>query len=150
MALAQKYRDTIYSSWSVDFGDEAAEALLLHFPLREQDEPATKEFVQSRTAELRADVADLRGETRAGFAEVREEIRTGFVRVDGRFTAVDARFVELRGDLNTAIAGVRSEVAGLRNDMSEALHRQTGLMVALFIGVATVLGAVISILNLLG
>lgn len=47
MALAQQHRNTIYERLSPVIGEEETEALLLQFPVREQDEPATKELVRT-------------------------------------------------------------------------------------------------------
>lgn len=54
MALPDKQRSSIYRSLSPIIGEEEAQALLLQFPAREQDEPATKDFVRAEVAGLEA------------------------------------------------------------------------------------------------
>lgn len=74
MVMAQEQRNRIARTLSPILGEEDAQAVVLHFPSRAEDEPATKEFVQLRVAELRADMAEFRGESRAKFAEASAEL----------------------------------------------------------------------------
>lgn len=85
MALLEKHRSAIYAHFVETIGEEAAQAMLAQFPVRDLDEPVTREFVRAEIAGVRAeiaglrgevgaDIAGLRGEAHAEFAEVREEM----------------------------------------------------------------------------
>ncbi len=74
MALLEKHRSIIYAHFVETIGEEAAEAMLSQFPARDLDEPVTKEFVEVQIAEVRREIAELRGEMHTEFAQVRLEM----------------------------------------------------------------------------
>jgi hypothetical protein len=67
MVLIQRHRGAVYDAWAQQFGDEVAEALISHFPIRDLDVPVTKEFVEVKASEIRAEIAELRAEMHAEF-----------------------------------------------------------------------------------
>jgi hypothetical protein len=58
-APPDKHRSSIYRSLSPVIGKEETEALLAQFPARDAEEPATKDFVRTEAAQVRAEVAAL-------------------------------------------------------------------------------------------
>jgi hypothetical protein len=62
MVLAPKHRDSLFRSLSPITGEEQIEALLQEFPYKESDEPATRGYVDLKTAEIHADIANLRAD----------------------------------------------------------------------------------------
>ncbi len=69
MALSGRSRAALYQSLSEIIDEEAVEEMLSHFPSRDLDEPITRGHLDTSVAELRVEVARLRG-------ELREEIQT--------------------------------------------------------------------------
>jgi hypothetical protein len=59
VALLEKHRSSIYQNLAPIVGEEAAEAMLMHFPRTEADEPITREHLDRRFAELRTEVHQL-------------------------------------------------------------------------------------------
>ncbi len=74
MVLIQRYRGAVYEEWAQQVGDEVAEALISHFPIRDLDEPVTKEFVEVKNSELRAEMHDGFGSIRTEIANLRAEM----------------------------------------------------------------------------
>lgn len=54
MALSAKHRSTIYKRLEPILGDQETEAMLLHFPSTDADEPVTRDFLRAELAELSA------------------------------------------------------------------------------------------------
>lgn len=67
MVLIQAHRNVVYDEWSQQFGDEVAESLISHFPIRDLDVPVTKEFVELKVSELRAEMHEGFGSMRGEF-----------------------------------------------------------------------------------
>lgn len=59
MALQQKSRTKIYTAMAEMAGEEAAADMLAQFPAREYDDPVTKDHLDLRVADLRAEMHDL-------------------------------------------------------------------------------------------
>ena len=77
MALLEKYRTRFYEHLVDHVGEEAAEAVLAQFPARDVDEPATKDFVAAKVAEVRTDLGNVWTEiakVRTEMAEMRTEL----------------------------------------------------------------------------
>ena len=55
-------------------GEEDANALMSEFPSAEADELVTRQFLRAEVAEVRTEIADLRGDMHVGIAGVRAEI----------------------------------------------------------------------------
>ena len=94
MALSQKHRSSIYTHLTPIIGEEEAEALLSHFPARDLDEPVTKEFVRAEIAEVRTEIAELRGDLETGVAGVRTEIAQLRGELQGGLSSLEARISE--------------------------------------------------------
>jgi hypothetical protein len=60
MAMSEKTRTTIYRGLEPLLGEEAVGEMLSHFPARDVEEPATKEFVRAEIAGVRAEIAGVR------------------------------------------------------------------------------------------
>lgn len=63
--------------------EEAVEDLLAQFPVREADEPITREFLRAEMAELRTEMADQRTELRAEIAELTRSLVTWMIAIAG-------------------------------------------------------------------
>jgi len=74
MVLIQRHRGAVYDAWAQQFGDEVAESLISHFPIRDLDVPVTKEFVEMK-------VSELRSEMHAEFGSLRAELHAEFQRL---------------------------------------------------------------------
>ncbi len=119
MALSERSRSALYQAFSRTIEEEAVAEMLAHFPARDVEEPVTREHLDRRMAELRAElhaeiagvrteIADLRGELHAEIAGVRTEM------ADLR-GELHADMSGLRGELHTEIAGVREAIAATAN-----------------------------------
>lgn len=77
MALQEKSRTKIYTAMAEMAGEEAAADMLAHFPAREYDDPVTKDHLDMRFAELRADLhAELHSEIGGLRVEIHDSQRT--------------------------------------------------------------------------
>ena len=65
MSLSERNRSSLYQRLCTIIEDEeAVDEMLSHFPARDVDEPATKDFVRAEVATLRADMrSDFHAET---------------------------------------------------------------------------------------
>jgi hypothetical protein len=68
MALEEKLRSSIYRKLVPMLGEEESAAMLAHFPARDVEEPATKEFIRAELAELRTELKGDTGDLRTSFA----------------------------------------------------------------------------------
>lgn len=98
MVLIWAHRNVVYDEWSQQFGDEVAEALISHFPSRDLDVPVTKEFVEMKNGELRAEMHD-------GFASVRAEVYEGF-------GSLRAEIANLRAEMHDELRRLTLWIAG--------------------------------------
>jgi hypothetical protein len=71
------------------------------------EEPATRDYVDVKAAEVRADLADLRADMGIGFAEVRTDVRRLEARVERLFRQQTVWFL---GGLLASIGAVTSLV----------------------------------------
>jgi hypothetical protein len=100
--------------WQEAAGDPArmAEALV-----DEINDPATglvtRDFLRAELAQVREEMAALRGELRSEMADLRSEI------------------VGVRGELRSEIAGVRGEIVGVRGDIWRVVLTVFGIQIAL-------------------
>ncbi len=89
------------------------------------EQVATKEFVNSKVAEVRVEMQTGFAEVHAKNAELRAEMQTGFAEVDAKnaelraemqtgFAEVDAKNAELRAEMQTGFAEVHAKNAELR------------------------------------
>jgi len=125
MSLSQKSRAAIYEALA-DLGTDpdAVEEFLSHFPSRDLDEPATKEFLRAETATLRAEIADNAAQLRAEMAELRSELR--------------AEMAELRTEMHVGFAELRAE-------MHQGFQRMTLSLAALMVSMTGVMVAAVTI-----
>ena len=106
MALTEKHRSIIYAHFVETIGEEAAEAMLSQFPARDLDEPVTKEFVQAEIADVRREIAVLRGEMQTEFAKVRGELAAVGSRLSKQSDRLMARMQIVIGIASAVIATV--------------------------------------------
>lgn len=118
MALTERSRASLFRGLSGLIDDEEAVGeMLSYFPARDLDEPVTREYLDARLADLRA---ELRSEmaTKAELAELRAEVR----QLDRRMTAgfaeltalVEARSREtLRWTITTMVGLVAIMIAAV-------------------------------------
>ena len=96
VVLKAKHRSTLYEMLIPVVGDEeAVEDLLAQFPLRDQDEPITKDF-------LRAEIADIRTE----IATVRTELQEQINAASNRMVTWLISLVAIGVTINAALLGV--------------------------------------------
>ncbi len=57
MGLLEKHRSVIYAHFVEELGEEAAQAMLDQFPVRDVDELVTKEYLAQQVAELRLEMS---------------------------------------------------------------------------------------------
>ena len=121
MAMTQRSRSVLYQRLTAVTEDEVAVGeLLSYYPSRDVEEPATKEFVAARSAEVLAEVADVR----AGFSDLR------------------ADFSDLRSDVSTQIALLRVEMAAMESRMTANANAQMRA------SIQWTLGALVSVMAL--
>lgn len=117
MAISNKSRAVLLSSLTQLTNDEGAvEEMLANFPARDMDEPASKEFIDSRISNLEVGLE-------ARFAQIDGR----FAAIDVRFAQVDARFAEAeaRADARHAEADARTDAkfSKMETRMAEAETR---------------------------
>lgn len=110
MALQEKYRNIVYQAWVPLFGEEATAAVLAHFPVREDEEPITREHLDRRFVESRAEI-DRR------FVESRADL-------DRRFDELRAHMAELRADSERQINELRADLERQINEARLDSERQ--------------------------
>jgi hypothetical protein len=77
MGLAERSRAVLHTKLTEVVGDEEAVGdMLSQFPANDLERPATQAFVRAEIAEVRTDMADLRGDIRTDLADLRGELRT--------------------------------------------------------------------------
>jgi hypothetical protein len=86
------------------------DAWLSQHPTREVDEPATKDLVELKAAELRAEIGELTGEMRVGFANVRHEMAELRTELRGE---IRAEGDTIRKEMHESIQILRAEVRHL-------------------------------------
>ncbi len=74
MALQEKSRTAIYKAMANLAGEEAAADMLAQFPAREYDDPVTKDHLDMRVAELRAELHTEAAGIRTEMADLRTEM----------------------------------------------------------------------------
>jgi hypothetical protein len=62
MALTEKHRSALYENLSPIVGEEATEAMLMHFPRTDAEDPITREHLDRRFAEVDTRFEQLRVE----------------------------------------------------------------------------------------
>jgi len=125
MSLSQKSRAAIYEALA-DLGTDpdAVEEFLSHFPSRDLDEPATKEFLRAETATLRAEIADNTAQLRSEIADNAAQLR--------------AEMAELRTEMHVGFAELRAE-------MHQGFQRMTLSLAALMVSTTGVMVAAVTI-----
>lgn len=111
MALTEASRNVLYTRFLEFVDDEkAVSELLSYYPVRDIDEPTTRDLVITTGAELRAEIAEVRTEL-AG-------VRT-----------------EFKGDIAELRSEFKGDIAALRSDMDDKfqsnLRWTIGTMIAL-------------------
>ena len=90
---------------------------------------ALEERTRAQFADVRREIAELRGDLRGEIAEVRGELRS-------EIDSVGGAIAELRGDLRGEIAGLRAE---LHAEMREQTWRLMGAMLASMVILGSIL-----------
>jgi hypothetical protein len=67
VSLGSKSRSAIYAHLSPILGEEVTDEMLSNFPVRDLDEPVTKDYVRAEIASVRSEIADLRAAMEASF-----------------------------------------------------------------------------------
>lgn len=106
----------------------------------------TRDQLDARTAELRADIAELRAELRTEIGSVRGEIAELRAEMRTEIGSVRGEIAELRAEMRTEIASVRTEIANLRAEMHQLIRAQTLWMTTTMIGTAGLIIAAIKLL----
>lgn len=108
MTLSQQHRSTIYQQLVPIFGPDEAEAFMAEFPATENDELVTKQFLRAELAEVRGEMATLRGELRSEMAALGGELQTDMATLRGDL------FTEMqRLNNRTLVAVVPALIAGM-------------------------------------
>jgi hypothetical protein len=123
MALTERSRSALFRGLSEVLDDEEAVGeLLSYFPTRDVDEPASRDFVDARIANVESHIAALEARISG---------------VDGRVDALDAR---MRAGFESVDARMQAGFAEQREAMASALHAEirgltrwaVGTIVAMF------------------
>ena len=112
MALSEKSRSSLFVALSEVADEEAVEEMLSHFPARDVEEAASKEFI-------RAEIADLGGDLRVEMADLRSE---------------------LKGDIAGLRTELKGDIAGLGTELEHGLRVQVAATigaVAATLGIVT-------------
>ncbi len=115
--------------WQEAAGDPArmAEALV-----DEIDDPAaglvSRDFLRAELAQVREEIATLRGELSSGIAGLRGELSSEIAGLRGELRSEVAG---LRGELRSEAAGLRTEVAGVKGDIWRIVLTAFGAQIAL-------------------
>ena len=89
MAMLQKHRSVIYAHFVEEVGEEAAQAMLDQFPVRDVDELVTKEYLAQQMAELRLDLCtDLHHQTDRLMTRMQIVVGVGFAAFSALVLAV--------------------------------------------------------------
>ncbi|HPU39198.1 MAG TPA: hypothetical protein PLS63_06460, partial [Microthrixaceae bacterium] len=100
MALSERSRSVLYRRLIDTIDDpEAVGEMLSHFPSRDIDEPASRDYVQAEAILIRSEIAVIHGEI-------------GHIRSD---------ITEMKSDitgLHSEIASVKSDITGLHSEIA--------------------------------
>ena len=125
MSLSQRSRSVIYDGLNRIIEDRpAVEELMSHFPARDLDETATKEFHRAETATLRAEMALSAAELRGEMAELATGLR--------------GEMAELRTDMQVGFADIRTE-------MHRGFQRMTLSLAALMVSMSAVTAGLVTL-----
>lgn len=124
MALDAKHRSSIYNKLLPTLGEDDANALMTEFPSSEADELVTKDFLRAELAltasELRSEMADLGG-------------------------ALRSEMVDMRGETGNLETSLRGEIAGLRVDIADLRNELTLRLIAVVATATAMLGTLITL-----
>jgi len=129
MALTEASRNVLYTRFLEFVDDEkAVSELLSYYPVRDIDEPTTRDLVITTGAELRAEIAEVRTE----LAGVRTELKGDIADVRTELAGVRTEF---KGDIAELRSEFKGDIAALRSDMDDKfqsnLRWTIGTMIAL-------------------
>ena len=154
MALTQQSRTEIYTALTSIIPDQAVEEMLSYFPARDLDEPASKDYIETRIAAVQVQMSDMEARlTQAMHAEI-NGLRAELVdRIDAQGTALGDRIDTLEARIDTQIAVLHTKIdqQGDRLDaridrfeerMDARFRHQTQLMVAVMVAVPSIIAAV--------
>jgi hypothetical protein len=133
MALTERSRAALFRGLSDVLDDEEAVGeLLSYFPARDADEPASRDFVDARIANVEARISGVDGRIDGldgrmdgldgridGLAAKVEALGA---RMDAGFASVDARFASLEDRMVSGFTQVRAE---LRSDLHDEVRSFT-------------------------
>ena len=147
MALTQQSRTEIYTALTSIIPDQAVEEMLSYFPARDLDEPASKDYIETRIAAVQVQMSDMEARlTQAMHAEI-NGLRAELVdRIDAQGTALGDRI-----DTQIAVLHTKIDQQGDRLDaridrfeerMDARFRHQTQLMVAVMVAVPSIIAAV--------
>ena len=113
--MSHKSRSVLHRSFTeLTHNEGAVEEMLSYFPTRDEDEPASKEFIGSRISGLEV------------------ELEARFAQIDARFAQINARFVKLEGQMEARFAQTDSRFAKLEGQMEVRFAKLEGQMEARF------------------
>jgi chromosome segregation ATPase len=115
MVMSHETRTELYTRFSEFIQKEAVEEMLSEFPLREQDLPASKDYIEQRLAGLQVDLAatetrlthTIHEEVNGQIGALRSELKSDIGRLD---TKIDSLRTELKGELSGQIGALRTEL----------------------------------------
>jgi hypothetical protein len=109
MAMTERSRAALYQGLSTVVDEEAVGEMLSYFPARDVEEPASKEYIERRFAQL-----DAR-----------------FAQIDARFAQVDARIDVLAADMKAGFAALEQRLhESTQEQLRSNLRWNVGLIVS--------------------
>jgi Skp family chaperone for outer membrane proteins len=114
MTLSERSRATIFQHLEPLLGEEATEEMLSHFPARDVEEPASKEFI-------RAELAISRAEVQAEIGALRQEVQA---EIGGLRQEVQAEIGGLRQEMQAEIGGLRTDLYDKLESFADQIHRE--------------------------
>ena len=119
MALTERTRSALYQVLTDLMEDEEAVGeIVSFFPARDVEEPATKEFVAAQIAELRAEIAGLRGDFTGETASLRADLtgETASLRADliEQMAAMQRTYIQWTMGALVSVVGVMLAMGFLR------------------------------------
>ncbi len=130
MALSERSRSVLYRRLIDTIDDpEAVGEMLSHFPSRDIDEPASRDYVQAEAILIRSEIAVIHGEIghiRSDITEMKSDItglHSEIASVKSDITGLHSEIASVKSD----ITGLHSEIASVKSDVANLTVITTGL-----------------------